>query len=312
MRRPFLFLLALGLSAVGATCKGRTPESDAPADLSHALEQKEEPVVQQPAISDLEGVDITRIPASSRSDALRILNETFCYCGCARTVASCLANRDTCPCVKCSERVANFVISRYEQGGSTAQIENLLLDVFSEAYNSSPITFDLKDQPIMGPADAPHTIVEFADFRCPHCRHAFAELVTFVQKRKDVRIVYYYFPLSSFGEVSMRAARAAEAARRQGKFWEMAAKIYRYQQALEDSDILGYAQTIGLDIEQFKKDIADADIESSILADRQIGMRLGVSSTPTIYLDGRPLGLRHSDENISLRIDMENDRNACD
>lgn len=305
--RLLLLLAVIGLSAVGATCKGQAPETPP---------QRTEPAPaaapSAPAITELQGVELTRVPAASRGDALRILNESFCYCGgCTRTVASCLANRSSCSCEACSDRMAEHVIAAFEAGASTAQVESQAVELFSEAYNAAPHDFDVSAQGVLGPADAPHTLVEFADFKCPHCRSAFGELVEFVKSRDDVKLAYFFFPLSGFGEESIQAARAAEAARLQGKFWEMATLLYQSSQTFDEPTLLGFAQRLGLDLDRFQADLAGDAVASAVLADKNIGGEVGVMATPTIFLDGRPLGLPHSPDNLALRIAMEDDRNAC-
>lgn len=315
MRHRLPLLLALlGLSAVGATCKGREPDAvnPPPQPGTGTNGAEEAPLVRAPAVAELEGVEIARVPPAYRGEAIRILNETFCYCGCTRTVASCLGNRSACSCVECSDRVAEFVIGSLEEGSTPADVQSLLVEAFSDAYNAPPFDFDLAGQPMLGPEDAPHTIVEFADFRCPHCKDAFRELTAFAQGRSDVRVAYYYFPLSGFGEASVRAAHAAEAARRQGKFWEMAALLFENQGALEKEDILGYARSLGLDVAKLSKAMASGDVHQAVMADKSIGTAAGVQATPAIYVDGRPLGLPHGNDNLALRLAMEDDREACD
>jgi protein-disulfide isomerase len=308
MRRLPLPLALLALSAVGATCKGQAPQAEPEA----ATPGRDAPLVRAPAVSELEGVEIRRVPPARRADALRILNETFSYCGCARTVAACLADRASCSCPNSSTLVAEFVIEAFETGATTGEVETALVDAFSEGYQQEPRAFDLEGQPSLGPDLARHTLVEFADFRCPHCKDAYGDLVRFARGRKDVRLVYYFFPLSGFGEPSIRAAKAAEAARRQGEFWEMAELLYANQTALEEADIRGYAQAAGLDLEQFEADYASEAVEQAVFADKKIGTAAGVQGTPAIFLNGRRLELPHDPKNLALRIAMENDREVCD
>ncbi|MEL6183032.1 MAG: thioredoxin domain-containing protein [Myxococcota bacterium] len=309
MQRRSSFVVALiGLSAVGATCKGS--ETTAPPTTTSPA-AAEEPLVRAPAVTELEGVDLFQVPSSERAAAIRILNESFCHCGCARTVAACLGNREQCSCVQCSERVAQFVIDSYALGMTTGDVESALVEAFSESYNARPFAFDLEGQPSLGNPDAPHMLVEFADFRCPHCKDAFGELVRFVQSREDVRLVYYFFPLSGFGEESVISARAAEAARRQGKFWEMATVLYANQLEFTEASVRGYAQELGLDMDDFEEDFTSEDVRSVVFGDKALGAEVGVQGTPAVYVDGRPLGMRHSAKNLALRLDMENDREAC-
>ena len=194
----------------------------------------------------------------------------------------------------------------------TSEIESLLVDVFSEAYHATPFKFDLSNQASLGPEDAAHTLVEFADFRCPHCRTAFKDLVSFVKSRSDVRLVYYFFPLSSFGEVSLQAARAAEAARLQGKFWELSALLYENQMVLSETNIMKYVEAVGLDMGRFKEDYGSEAVQSAVMADRSLGAQVGITGTPAIFIDGRPFGFNdHSTEKLGLRVTMESDRDQC-
>ncbi|MBX2810794.1 MAG: thioredoxin domain-containing protein [Myxococcales bacterium] len=309
MRRRFPFIFLLGLSAVGATCQGRqAPEKFPPPKLD--VEQSSRPA-PTPAVIDLQGVDMTKVPAIYRADALRILNENFCYCGCTRTVAACLSNRDACSCVECSERVAQFVVEEYANGRSTADVENNLVALFSEAYNATPHTFETTEHARLGPESAPYTIVEFADFQCPHCRIAFGELVSFVQSRSDVQLLYYHFPLSHMGPKSLMAAKATEAARQQGQFWQMAELIYQNQRDISEARLNGYAQQIGLDMKKYAAAMANSSTEKTVLADRELGSKLGITGTPTVFVNGRPLGTQHDPRRMSLRLDMEKHRTTC-
>lgn len=309
MRRPFPFVLLLGLSAVGATCQGRPSPDEVPPPK---LNVESETPVKAPAISDLDGVDMTRVPGSYRADALRILNENFCYCGCPRTIASCLSNRESCSCVECSELVANFVVDEFARGRPTADVEDALVGLFSEAYNANPHEMDFSEQPSMGSESAPHTIVEFADYQCPHCRIAFGELMEFAKDRNDIRIIYYFFPLTHFGPKSVQAAAAADAARRQGRFWEMSALIYNDQKNISPEKLKGYAEQLNLDMKKFQADYEDEATIERILADRKFGQSLGITGTPAIFVDGRPLGIhRHDPKTMAMRIEMEKGRQTC-
>ena len=308
--RTPLFLALIGLAAGGATCKGDDlPPAPTKLDVPTAAEPAAAPT---PAVPELEGVALSRVPPPRRADAIRLLQENFCYCGCARTLAGCLSDREACSCVECSERVTEFILGAFEQGMGTAQVESMVVEVFSEAYNAAPQDFDLADQPTLGPADAAHTLVEFADFRCGHCKDAYGELTAFVKGRSDVRLAYYYFPLRGFGEISVLAARAAEAARRQGEFWAMAQRLYTYQTELSESALRDHARAVGLDMDRFEADLADPSTLDAVMADKKVGTQVGVEGTPTIFVDGRPLGLPHGADGLRMRLAMEDDRTACD
>ncbi len=304
-RRLAIFVAISGLAAVGATCKGKDP---VPAIAPPVKKDVPPP----PPVTEIEGLDLTGIDPTSRADAVRLLNEAVCYCGCVRTVAACLSNRAACSCVRCSERMADFILNEYRQGSSTEHVETHLLDGFSAGFNKSPVNFPPSEQPEKGTPGAPIVITEFADFRCPHCAQAFPMLAQLVSQRKDVLLRYYFFPLSGGGDRSLRAAEAAEEARVQGKFWEMAQVMFNNQLALEDADLTRYASEVGLNMAQFEAAMKSRKHQGKVNANKQAGEMAGVAFTPFLLINGRPLGFEPTPENINLRLDMEAERGRCD
>ena len=141
----------------------------------------------------------------------------------------------------------------------------------------------------IGDPNASVKIVEFADLQCPACRSAAPIVKNVLEKRKDqVYFVWRHYPLSTHKN-ARPAARAAEAAAIQGKFFEMTDILFTKQpEWSEKSDskdlFVSYAQEIGLDVEKFKADLdASYDIIDQDFAD---GNKVGVSSTPTFFING--------------------------
>jgi protein-disulfide isomerase len=290
-------------------CKNSEPQSHRKPDSSTNGGSS----ARTPAITEIDGVDLTVVPPEQRNDALRLLNESTCYCGCPRTLAGCLSARSECTCVNCSERMTQFILNEYKTGASTEDVEAQLLEGFAEGYNAKQLTFDETDQPMKGAKDAKYVIVEFADFRCPHCAAAAEELETLLQKRNDARLVYYYFPLGGMNaDLSVRASEAAEEARQQGKFWELSTILFREQHALEEEDLVKYAEQAGLDLVRFKAAMASRVHKEKVLADKRLGESMGIRATPTIYVNGRPFGLGRTAENLEMRFAMENERGRCE
>lgn len=136
------------------------------------------------------------------------------------------------------------------------------------------------------------TIVIYADFQCPAC-FTETELIAraWPQIRDRVRIVFRNYPLDNHRHAFL-AARYAEAAGKQGRFWEMHDYLYAYQQswsvlnnATEVFD--DYALQLGLDMDQLQADINSDEIRTKIIADQQGGTRAGVRSTPALFFNGR-------------------------
>jgi protein-disulfide isomerase len=142
------------------------------------------------------------------------------------------------------------------------------------------------DDPSRGNARAPVTIVEFSDFQCPFCSRAGPTLKQIEQTYgKDVRIVWKHQPLP-FHPEALPAALAAEAARQQGKFWEMHDKLFENQRALSAASYEAWAKELGLDVGKFKAAMADPQVKERVLADQALGNKVGANGTPTFFVNG--------------------------
>lgn len=138
-----------------------------------------------------------------------------------------------------------------------------------------------------GPTDALVTLVEYGDYECPACGDAYG-IIQEVQRRLSGRVlvVFRNFPLSDAHPHARLAAQAAEASARQARFWEMHDLLYENQQALEPTDLLGYAGTLGLELELFEQDLVGPEVAERLRADFLSGVRSGVNGTPTFFING--------------------------
>jgi protein-disulfide isomerase len=139
----------------------------------------------------------------------------------------------------------------------------------------------------LGAAQAPVTLVEYGDFECPHCRQAYP-IVKELQRRMGARLrfVFRHFPLTQVHAHAEHAAEAAEAAGAQGKFWEMHDRLFERQFALEDDQLVEYAQELGLDASRVARDLAAHTYEPRVREDFSSGVRSGVNGTPTFFVNG--------------------------
>jgi len=143
------------------------------------------------------------------------------------------------------------------------------------------------DRPSFGPADAKVVLVEFSDFQCPYCKGA-AETARQVQKQfgKQVRFVFRQFPLPFHAHARL-AAEASLAAHAQGKFWPYHDLLFAHQKALSRGDLERYAQTAGLDVELFRKQLDEHRHAAAVSEDIGIGNQVHVNGTPTLFINGR-------------------------
>ena len=163
----------------------------------------------------------------------------------------------------------------------------------------------LDGAPVRGPESAKVTIVEFADFQCPFCTRVNSTLTQIrEQYPKDVKLVFKHLPLRIHPQAP-GAHAAAEAAHRQGKFWEMHDKIFGNQGDLAPETFVSYAGQIGLDVDAFKKDVGSDDVKKRLDADTREAQTLGVSGTPAFFINGKYLAGAQPFEAFKQRIDEE-------
>jgi protein-disulfide isomerase len=142
-----------------------------------------------------------------------------------------------------------------------------------------------------GPDEAKVVMVEFADFQCPACGAAHPITKQIAQDYGDkIQMVFRHFPLPQHKN-AMDASRAAEAAGAQGKFWEMHDVLYEKQDDWSEKSnavdiFVQYAKDLGLNADQFKKDLVEHKFDNQITKGMTDGNAAGVNSTPTFYING--------------------------
>jgi protein-disulfide isomerase len=141
---------------------------------------------------------------------------------------------------------------------------------------------------VQGPGTAFLELVEYGDYQCPHCGHAYP-IIKKVQRQlgADLKFVFRNFPLSEIHPDAFNAAVAAEAAGLQGKFWEMHDIIFENQRALDIESLFLYAAKAGLNLGLFKDDIQKTGIISKVEQDFESGIRSGVNGTPSFFINGK-------------------------
>jgi Na+/H+ antiporter NhaA len=140
---------------------------------------------------------------------------------------------------------------------------------------------------IRGPLEAPVTVVEYGDFECPFCGQAEPVVRELLRDFADVRYVWRHLPLNDVHAHAQLAAEASEAAAAQGAFWEIHDLLLQHQDAFEVEDLLGYAERLGLDVEQFANDLRGGIGAGQIADDVDSADLSGVTGTPTFFINGR-------------------------
>lgn len=142
---------------------------------------------------------------------------------------------------------------------------------------------------------SPIVIEEYGDYQCPPCGQLYPELKQIEHEYgNQVQIVFRHFPLMKMHKNALLAAQTAEAARNQNKFWEMHDLLYKNQKSWEESDdaksiFESYARQLNLNLDRFQGDLQSNQVQQRISADIQRGTSLGVTGTPTVFLDSHRL-----------------------
>lgn len=146
-----------------------------------------------------------------------------------------------------------------------------------------------------GPADSPVVLIEYGDFQCPACKQFDPVMESlFLEYGDRVKFVYRHFPLTRIHPNAMFGHRAAEAAGRQGKFFEMGHMLYEQQDLWVKSDnptavLEAFAKQLGLDVDKFKSDFADPAVLEKINAQAKTGEAFNITGTPTFILNGQKI-----------------------
>ena len=163
----------------------------------------------------------------------------------------------------------------------------MTLDAVPHDRQFAPAPLDEKVDHVRGSA-AGRLIIEYGDYECPYSRQAF-HAIEQVERQLggNMRFAFRHFPLTSIHPHALAAAAVAEAAARQGRFWDMHELLFHRQKALEDGDLRKYAAQLGLDVAGFDRDRTSSavagrirrDVDSGIASDQVLG-------TPTLFIDG--------------------------
>jgi len=271
--------VSLALASVG--CE-RPTEADSGPKGADAAEVEKAPEASKAPVKNLPQIDTSMLDEFAKGIWVDMVNELLSPCGDPVSVARCVADARKCgKCVPAARYVARLV----DDGFSRDEIRDIYRVRYGEDTKVEGLT--TKDSPFRGSPMAPVTIYEFSDFQCPHCKMAAPYLKKVVEESNGkVKLVFKQFPLKGHPKAG-EAAKAAVAAQKQGKFWEMHDLLFAKQDELQRASFEDFAKQLGLDVDKFKADMAAAATEKKVEADMDEGRTAGVDSTPTIFVNNR-------------------------
>lgn len=207
--------------------------------------------------------------------------------------------------------IRQFLIEQ-QQEALLAELTEELAAERSVSRHLQPFRANLETEghPTFGPGNAPVTLVEFSDFECPYCR-GFWETIERVKSEYEgsVKLVYRQFPLRQIHPNAQKSAEASLCAEEQGQFWQLHDLMFAEQQSLTVPDLKEKAERLGMDAAAFSACLDSGKYFDQVEADLQAGARMGISGTPALFVNGRPVeGGAVPFESIAEIIDDELER----
>lgn len=170
-----------------------------------------------------------------------------------------------------------------------------IFDMATDPFAANRAKIHVDGSPTKGPADASVTLVEFSDFECPHCRALWEAMKAVEARYPQIRIVYKDFPLTNIHPWAQTAALGGRCAFEQSPaaFWKVEDSIFDNQDVLSPENVwdklVEFATGAGLNADTFKACMASPEAAKAVDASHAEGVALGVDSTPTVYINGRPV-----------------------
>jgi protein-disulfide isomerase len=243
------------------------------------------------------------LSAKDKRRAARLMNQITVYYGCSDTVANCLVSDPQC---QTARRIAGIIVRMVKKGRSDARIKKQVKLRGVSAHPFKKYKFNLKKRPRLGAKSTKVTLVEFAEFECPFCKVLAPILKRLVSKlaSQGVTLVFKHYTVSSH-KYSIPASRAAYAAHKQGKFWQLYSLMYKKAPRLSTSQVEGYARSLGLDMARFRAVRDSRRSRLVVAADKKAGLRAGVKGTPTFFINGKPYKARKDYTELLDRLEEE-------
>ncbi len=161
--------------------------------------------------------------------------------------------------------------------------------------------------PVLGNPEGDVTVVEFFDYNCPYCKRAMAEVQGLLDDDRNVRLVYREWPI--LGDGSVYAAKAALAARQQGKYEEFHWALMGLKERAEEASVMRVAEMIGLDIEQLRSDMASPEVQEHIDTSMRLTAALGFNGTPSFVIGENLVPGFVEQEQLEALVEKVRDRN---
>jgi protein-disulfide isomerase len=270
---------ALGFTVLGAwslVACAKTPAAAQPAEAVAAKPAAPAPADAQlpPEVKPL----YDKLDELGKKVFNRVASSESSVCGDAQSLINSVK---TC---RRSIAALRYIAKLIEQGFTDSEIGEKLANRYRPVVTKK---IDVAEAPMKGNPSARVTLIEFADYECPHCKRFQPVLHQIMDEfRSDVKLYFKHYPLPQHTNARL-AAEAAVAAQKQGKFWQFQDKLWEKSDELTPAEIEKAAKDSGLDVAKFRQDVASEAVKARVQKDRNDGQAAGIQATPTLYINGR-------------------------
>ena len=245
---------------------------------------------------EVPGLNVDGMMASEKDGLRRLLQKFQSPCGKSHSLLTSLRTDPKCGV---SLVGARWMAKLFADGFLESEVEERYTKRF---VTSKCVPIDTSGAMVMGDPNAPISLIEFSDFECPHCRMAEPLIKQILKEFKNVKLIFMNYPLPMHTNAPIAAA-AALAAGQQKKFWEYHDKLFENQDRLRQTDLILYAQEMGLDMRRFQTDLEA--MRSRVARERAIGETLNLGGTPSFFVGCKRLEGPLSVDNMRSYIEAE-------
>lgn len=243
------------------------------------------------------------IGGAEKTRSVALMKQEMCYHGCEGTIFECVARPDPDTTALFA---AGFIVRQVVRGKPNKEVSKALLHRARSVHPFKSVKLDYATAVCLGDAQAPVVVAAFTDFECPFCRMVSPVLAKLATLHKgEITYCFKFFPVKGHGPLAVKTSKLGVAADALGKFWGFHEVMYKHFEDHSDSDIAGYANDLGLDWARMEEIAGAKATKTRVVTSKREGLKLGVKSTPTIYVNGKLYHGEKSAVELTDRIEEE-------
>lgn len=253
----------------------------------------------------LPNVDASALSDSAKERAQAVMKRQNCYFECSKSVLDCVR---ASPPSKTALRLAGFITRQVVRGKSDADIAGMVMDRARSAHPFKTVEISTADAPCTSDATGKVVVAAFSDFDCPFCKLVSPILVRLAGSHSDkVTYCFKLFPVKGHGPQAVETSKAGYAAHKLGRFWQFHDAMYANFEDHDEADVNGYAEKAGMDRARFEALRDAAASRKAIAASKREGLKLGVKSTPAIFINHKRYYGEKTEIELKDRVEEELD-----